>query len=104
MINYSLRDYQEYKKDYNIYFVIPDRIEYLKYFKYAPKENIIVSRYGVREDIDLIKFYLSKTKEKKNIILYLPEICINSKIKYSKELNIKKLETTIVPIYKIVIK
>lgn len=104
MINYSLRDYQEYKKEYNIYFVIPDRIEYLKHFKYAPKENIIVSQYGVREDIDLIKFYLSKTKEKKNIILYLPEICINSKIKYSKELNIKKLETTIVPIYKIMIK
>ena len=48
---------------------------------------------------------VSKSYKKGNkVILYLPEICINSKIKYSKELNIKKLETTIVPIYKIVIK
>lgn len=104
MINYSLRDYLEYQKEYNIYFVIPDRIEYMKYFQYIPKEKIIVSQYGTRENIDLIKFYLSKTKEKKNIILYLPEICTNSKIKHSKDINIKKLETTIVPIYKIVIK
>ena len=104
MINYSLRDYLEYENEYNIYFVVPDKVEYMKYFKHIPEEKIIVSQFGVREDIDLIDFYLSQIKEKKNIILYLPEICINSKIKYSKELNIKKLETTIVPIYKIVIK
>ena len=79
-------------------------MNYMKYFKHIPEEKIIVSQYGVREDVDLIEFYLSKIKEKKNIILYLPEICTNSKIKYSNNLNIKKLETTIVPIYKIVIK
>ena len=42
-------------------------------------------------------------KNGNKIILYLPEICINSKIKYSKELNDKKINTTIVPIYKIVL-
>ncbi|MBR5303321.1 MAG: glycosyltransferase family 39 protein [Candidatus Gastranaerophilales bacterium] len=104
MVNYSLRDYIEHEKDYKIYFVVPDKTEYMKYYKNVPEEKIIVSQYGVREDVDLIEFYLSKIKEKKNVMLYLPEICINSKIKYSKALNIKKLETTIVPIYKIMIK
>ena len=43
-------------------------------------DKIIVSNYGVREDVDLIKFYLEEIKYKKGdkIILYLPEICINS--------------------------
>ncbi|MBQ4647137.1 MAG: glycosyltransferase family 39 protein [Candidatus Gastranaerophilales bacterium] len=104
MVKYSLRDYLEFEKEYNIYFVVPDKVEYMKYFKHIPEEKIIVSQFGVMEDVDLIDFYLSNIKEKKNIILYLPEICTNSKIKYSKDLNIKKLETTIVPIYKIVIK
>jgi len=104
MVKYSLRDYLEFEKEYNIYFVVPDKVEYMKYFKHIPEEKIIVSQFGVREDVDLIDFYLLNIKEKKNIILYLPEICTNSKIKYSKDLNIKKLETTIVPIYKIVIK
>lgn len=104
LINYSLSDYLQYEKRYNIYFVVPDKIEYMKYFKQIEKDKIIVSQYGTREDVDLVEFYLSKTKKKKNIILYLPEICTNSKIKYSKYANIKKIETTIVPIYKIVIK
>lgn len=102
MANYSGSDFN-YCKNYEIYFVIPDKIDYIKYFKFIPKDKVIVSNYGVREDIDLIEFYKNKINYKINdrIILYLPEICINSKIKYSKEINVKKINTTIVPIYKI---
>jgi len=102
MANYSINDFI-YHKNYKAYFVIPDKIDYIKYFPKIPSNKIIVSNFGVREDIDLIDFYKKQINYKKGnkIILYLPEICINSKIKYSKELNIRKINTTIVPVYKI---
>ncbi|MBQ9149909.1 glycosyltransferase family 39 protein [bacterium] len=104
MAKYSSDDYKDYKA-YESYFVIPDRVDYIKYFPEIPKDRVIVSNFGVREDVDLISYYLQQINYKKGekIILYLPEICINSKIKYSKELNIKKIDTTIVPVYKIYI-
>ena len=102
MAKYSSFDY----KNHNLesYFIIPDRKDYVKYYPKIPSNKVIVSNFGIREDIDLIEFYLSQTNNRKNLILYLSEICINSKIKYSDKLDIKKIDTTIVPIYKIVIK
>ena len=102
MAKYSSSDY----KNHNLesYFVIPDRKDYIKYYPKIPSNKVIVSNFGIREDIDLIEFYLSQTNKRKNLVLYLSEICINSKIKYSDKLDIKKIDTTIVPIYKIVIK
>lgn len=105
MINYSLNDYVNQEKEYDSYFVVPDRSEYMKFFKYFPENRVIISNYGVREDIDLIEEYLKQIKRKdgRKIILYLSEICTNSKIKYSKTLNLRKIKTTIVPVYKIYI-
>lgn len=105
MANYSSYDFV-YHKDYKTYFVIADKNEYAKYFPKIPSDRIIVSKYGVREDVDLVEFFKKEInyKEGEKVILYLPEICINSKIKYSKELNVKKINTTIVPIYKIMLK
>lgn len=102
-MQYAAKD-SVYYKEQNIYFVIPDNISYIKYFPNIDKSKVVVSKYGVREDIDLVQYYLNQIKEKNNIILYLPEICINSKIKYSNNLDVKRINTTIVPIYKIVIK
>ena len=105
MANYSVSDFV-YHKNYKSYFVIPDKKEYAKYFPKIPSDKIIVSKFGVREDIDLIEFFKKEIRYKKGdkVILYLPEICINSKIKYSKVLDVKKINTTIVPIYKIMLK
>lgn len=105
MVGYSLNDYMQYEDEYKIYLVVPDKAEYMKYFRNFSQDRVIVSQYGVREDVDLIQFYLEKINYKKGekAIFYLPEICINSKIKYSKNLNIRKIKTTIVPVYKIYI-
>ena len=100
MMKYSISDSAN-QKEYDSYFVIPDKIEYSKYFKNVSLTKIIVSNYGVREDIDLLDFYLNKINKKRKLVLYLPEICINSKIKYSKKINMVKINTSIVPIYKI---
>ena len=102
-MNYSSSDFINQKIE--TYFVVPDKKDYAKYYPQIPYDKVIVSNYGVREDINLIEFYKNEINFKKGdkAILYLPEICINSKIKYSKELNVKKLNTTIVPIYKIVL-
>ena len=105
LMKYVMKDIKN-NSEYEKYIVIPDYIDYIKYFDIKLNDRIIVSNFGVREDIDLLNYYLSliKNKENKKIILYLPEICINSKIKYSNNINIKRIETTIVPIYKIVLK
>ena len=102
LMKYASFNHHDQDKSWDIYFVIPDYIDYSKYYKDIPNDKIIVSNYGIREDVDLLKEYL-KDKNSKKILLYLPEICINSKIKYSKELNIKRINTTTIPIYKIYI-
>ncbi len=94
---------KDYKNNKNSYFIMPDNIRYAYYYKDLPVEKIIVSNYGIRQDIDLINNYLSKIKQKENIVLYIPEICTNLKIKQSKELNIKKINTAIMPLYKVYI-
>ncbi len=104
LIKYASNDYKKYKYE-NVYFIVPDTKAYLKYYPQIPKEKVIISNLGTREDKDLIKEYLKEIKKintKSNkFILYLPEICVNSKIKYSKKENIKKINTSILPIYKI---
>ncbi len=104
LIKYAINDYKNYKYE-NVYFIIPDSKAYLKYYPQLPQEKIIISNLGTREDKDLIKEYLKEIKKINpkltNITLYLPEICVNSKIKYSKKENIKKINTSILPIYKI---
>ncbi len=97
MMKYSISDS---RNNENFYYVIPDRIDYIKYFKDINPDKVIVTNYGTREDIDLINSYKKKVLYK-NSILYVPEIAVNSKIKYSKILNVKKIETTGVPVYKI---
>ena len=101
-IQYAIEDSKKYK-DCDIVYVIPDSVDYLKYFPDMQNKKIIVSDYQVREDIDLLDFYTSKTNKNKKTIIYLPEICVNSKIKFSKSSNIKRINTTFVPIYKIVL-
>jgi len=101
-LEYALEDNKNYS-DWNIYYIIPDSIDYIKYFPEIDKNKVIVSNFGVREDVDLINYYLSKIPQKEKIILYSPEICINSRIKFSQNLNVKKIDTTFVPIYKIVL-
>ncbi len=104
LIKYSIQDYKNYKYE-NVYFIIPDTNAYLKYYPEMPKDRVIISNLGTREDKDLIKEYVKEIKKynpkTEKIVLYLPEICINSKIKYSKKENIKKINTSILPIYKI---
>ena len=100
MAKYSSFDFKK-QNNYESYFVIPDYINYIDYYKDIPKEKVIVSNYGVREDVDLIYEYKKQIKTKNKVVLYLPEICTNSEIKYSKSLNIKRINTTMVPIYKI---
>ena len=97
MMKYSAADS---KNNENYYFVIPDRIDYIKYFKDVDIKRVIVTNYGTREDIDLMNEYKKNISEK-NAILYIPEIAVNSRIKYSKETNIIKIDTTTVPVYKI---
>lgn len=97
----------KYNENKENYFITPDFIDYIKYYPFIDKTKTIVSNYGVREDVDLMKFYLSQVKEtKKEIVFYLPEICMNSKIKFMKDnknIKIRKFETNMVPIYKIYI-
>ncbi len=83
------------------YLVISDRIDYAKYFSSIPKERIIVSNYGIREDVDLFKEFKALIPDKK-AILFVPEICVNSKM--AQDINTTKINTTIVPIYKVVLK
>ena len=94
-------------KSKNSYFAVPDRIEYISYFKKVNKDidlkKAIVSNYGTRDDIDLKEFFKSKITSKE-FELYIPEICTNSKIKFSKDENVKTIYTTTVPVYKIQIK
>ena len=96
---YSSADYKNQTKE--TYFIIPDSKSYLKKYPDLPKERVIISNTGSREDIDLLKEYKKQLPKNKEIILYVPEICINSKIKYSKSKNIKKINTSILPMYKI---
>lgn len=98
-ISFSQNDYLQ-NKEYTSYFIIPDKFQYIKHFPLIPKERVIVSNYGVREDVDLIKEYKKHTTEEK-ILLYIPEICTNSEIKYSDDKNIEIVETTMVPLYKV---
>ena len=82
-------------------------IDYINYFKNdfknISKNNILISNFGSREDKDLILEYKKMAKKESNLIFYVPEICVNSEIKYRKNPNIQKIETTIFPIYKITI-
>lgn len=106
MANYSISDYKNIDKKYVSYFVIPDKMSYLNYykeFKNIDKDRIIVSNFGVLENVDLLKFYLKNTKKEEHIVFYLSEICMNSKIKFSKTLNLKQINTPTVPIYKLLI-
>ena len=103
---YSLKNYKKYEKTHETYFVIPDRAEYIEYypeFKQIPMENIIVSNLGTREDKNLIEEYKKQIKSSKPSVIYMPEICTNSKIKYSKDKNIQVIQTTITPVFKIYI-
>lgn len=103
MIQYGALDYKTQKT--KSFFIISDKISYIKYYpKINPKSAIEVD-FKVDENTDLINKYLKKINYKKGekIILYLPEMCINSKIKFSKTLNLRKIETTIIPVYKIYI-
>jgi len=104
-VKFSTVDYKNQNSQYDVFFVVPDMIDYVNYFKEDFKdinrEQILVSNFGSREDKDLIEEYKRMSKKKSNVIFYVPEICVNSKIKYEKNLTVKKISTTIVPIYKI---
>lgn len=101
LVNYFSNDYKIQNK--NSYLIISDKIDYLKYYPQIPKDKVVISKYGIREDVDLLEYFKSQIPNKNNAILYLGEICINSKLKKANDVNIKKIETTIVPIYKIVL-
>lgn len=109
-VRYSLNDIKKYPKEES-FLVLLENEKYLNYFKKDFKNiensNIIVTNLNNPEKIDIINHYKkiikSKNKNLKKAVIYLPEMCINSKIKFSNQENIKTINTTIMPIYKIFI-
>ncbi len=99
-IKYANKDHIN-QEGFKTFFIVPDSKNYLKHYPDFPKENIIISNLGSREDKDLLFEYKKEIPTNKKTVIYLPEICINSKLKYSDNKNIKKINTSILPVYKI---
>ncbi len=105
MVKYSTSDYYKYQNaDTDIYFIIPDNIKYIDYFKNEFKDidtsKIIISNNGIKENIDMIDEYIKNSKKNK-VVIYLPEICTNQLVK--KRYKPKKIVTSILPVYKIIV-
>ena len=97
--------YSEANKDkYQTYFVIPDVVEYTKYFPYLEKEKIVVSKYGMLDDEFVVEKILDDIEDKTSKkILYFPESTFNFLLRQSKKLKVRKIETTIMRVYKVYI-
>ena len=104
MVMYSYLDSEANKDKYKTYFVIPDVVEYTKYFPYLQKEKIVVSKYGMLDDEFVVEKILNDIDDKTSKkILYFPESTFNFMLRQSKKLNVRKIETTIMRVYKVYI-
>ena len=102
LINYFIQD-SKIDKEYEARLVIPDTKYYANYYK-IQKDKVIVADFEKSKEADLIEQFLSKIPENnKKILLYVPEMRTNSKLRDSKDKRIKKIDTNMVPIYKIYI-
>ena len=97
LAKYIKNDYKNYSTDYDIYYLIPDNIKYLNYYN-LPKDKAIVTNCPINESYELI-LDIIKYSNKKKIVIYFSETFINKDI--INNLHPKKIETTILPIYKI---
>lgn len=104
LARYFISDYQN--NPYRSYIVIPDYKDYIKYYPQIPEDRVIVADFDPGNDLDILKKYatlIPDNPKKEPVILYIAEMNINPKVKFSNDENIKSIKTTFVPIYKITI-
>ena len=103
MMKYSYLDSKN-NNEYQSYFIVPDKIEYVKYFPYINKKQVIILEskdLNNPNSLDNILEKIDKTNVKK--ILYFPELPFGYVYKKFDNIKAKKIETTLMRIYKVYI-
>lgn len=103
MMKYSYLDSKN-NNEYQSYFIVPDKIEYVKYFPYINKKQVIILEskdLNNPNSLDNILEKIDKTNARK--ILYFPELPFGYVYKKFDNIKAKKIETTLMRIYKVYI-
>ncbi len=104
MAKYSYLDSETNKDKYSSYFIIPDKLEYIKFFPFIDRKKVIVLDCGMLNDDKLIEKILNNIEDKKSKkILYFPEQTFNFALRNNENLKTKKIKTTIMRVYKVYI-